>query len=171
MPKYRFNGFGRVTGRKRCRTYVADTVEEAIQKACEDETVVDPHSVEISPEEPATERQLRFARELGLLFKADISKRKMRQLLDTALGLEWMRRIDENLPPTEAQLEFALELGIRVGPGIKRRQLTKMISEVIDDDWPIESAVRQTDSGLLGERLLERMAAEADEGKRKARGR
>lgn len=134
MPEYRFNGFGRTTGRKRCRTYVADTLEEAIQIAHDDGTIVQVPPLEISPEEPATDRQIRFAKELGLPFIPGDTKRHMKKRLDTALEQADKREIERNLAPTEAQLDFAAELCVRVPRGMKRRELSKIIDQALDEE-------------------------------------
>ena len=165
MPKYRFNGFGKKTGRKRCRTYVADTLEEAIQIAHDDGTIVQLPPLEISPEEPATDRQIRFAKELGLPFIPRETKRHIKERLNTALEQADKCEIEKNLAPTEAQLDLAAKLGIRVPRNMKRRELSNIIDDVLDGEPGAdgyEGDARRESPSTLGYDMLERLLASVE---------
>jgi len=134
MPTFKLTGIGRETNRKRVRIYKACNLEEAVKMASRDGTIVDMSQTEIIPEIPATENQIRFAKELGLVFPENISKKAMTELLDNALKQKRYQRIDTKLPPTERQLEFMQEKGIDVPYNITRRELSDIIDKVIDEE-------------------------------------
>ncbi|NIA07652.1 MAG: hypothetical protein GWP14_08485 [Actinobacteria bacterium] len=79
MPQFQIEGYGRNSGRRRKRTYRARTEQEAILKASEDGTIVE--TTKQLPEEPASDRQIAYARGVGLTFPPDITMHEMSDLL------------------------------------------------------------------------------------------
>lgn len=84
MPHFQITGRGRESGRKRKRTYTATDPLAARKLAEEDGTVVDEATV--LPEDPPTEAQVSYARDLGLDFPVDITKAEISDLLDCHLS-------------------------------------------------------------------------------------
>ena len=64
MPHFKVTGVGIKTGRNRTRTYSAFNEDRARQMALDDGT--EPKEIEIIPPEPPSERQLEFARSVGV---------------------------------------------------------------------------------------------------------
>lgn len=86
MPHFEIHGYGRDTGRKRKRTYVADSEEDAMQKASADGTITETVTrVPDPPQEPATEAQKSYARSLGIDFAPEIGKWDISELIQDAL--------------------------------------------------------------------------------------
>ncbi len=79
MSRFRIEGYGRDSGRRRKRIYEGQTEQEAILRASEDGTVVE--TVKQLPEEPASERQIAYAMGVGLTFPPDITMHEMSDLL------------------------------------------------------------------------------------------
>jgi hypothetical protein len=125
LPQYKIPGFGKKTGRKRSKVYVADTLDEALQLAYADETIVDPAAIEVMPEDAATKPQLRFAKKIGVAIPARASKRQARNMLTDAIGDRSM------LPPTYKQIRFARRLGIVIERRMTRDDLSAAIDAVL----------------------------------------
>ncbi|RKY10421.1 MAG: hypothetical protein DRP56_00980 [Planctomycetota bacterium] len=134
MPKFRIPGEGKKTGRARSKVYTADTLEDALEQAYADETIVDIAAAEELPGAKATEKQKRLCSELGIRFPDDTSREYMTNLIDQSLTIPKIRKRYERLPPTKNQLGFAKELGIEVPKKISRNQLSALIDEVLDEE-------------------------------------
>ncbi len=80
MPRFRIEGYGRESGRRRKRTYEGQTEQEAILRASEDGTVVE--TVRQLPDELASERQIAYATGVGLAFPPYTTMREMSDLLN-----------------------------------------------------------------------------------------
>src|SRR5208282_5704676 len=104
MPYFEVHGYGRDTGRKRKRAYVAESEEDAREQASADGTVTEsitrlpdpppaevPRRFEHQPaleQEPATERQKAYARSLGIDFAPDIGIADMSKLIEDAVNAD-----------------------------------------------------------------------------------
>jgi hypothetical protein len=88
MPRYEIVGFGRETGRKRVRIYEAKNVEDVVAMAASEGTIVDMSKIRILPESPATERQLGYARNLGIKIPKNATKSEMTKLISQAVEKE-----------------------------------------------------------------------------------
>ena len=133
--KFRIFGIDRNSGKNRHRTYKANTLEEAINKANIEGIIVEiSRAKEVF--EPPTERQVNFANDLGLYFPKDISKYDMSELLDEALSQKKYQKIAKRLPPTAAQIETAQriadELGIGVPRKLTRMEMSKFLDNIMD---------------------------------------
>jgi len=84
MPRYEVIGTGRGTGRRRKRVYSCLAPQDAAKLANDEGIEVE--TVKSLPEKPATEKQVAYARDLGLSFPNDISKAEMMDLLDAHLS-------------------------------------------------------------------------------------
>jgi hypothetical protein len=135
MTRFRLTGFGRETNRKRVKIYEVENLDEAIIKASKNGTIVDMSQIEILPDIPATEKQIRFAHELGLKFSENISKKNLSLLLTEALTKSKYINIYNNLPPTDGQIELLKEKGIKIPWFSTRRQLSELIDKVIDKEF------------------------------------
>jgi hypothetical protein len=88
MPRYEIVGFGRETGRKRVRIYEAKNKEDVIMMAASEGTIVDMSKIRILPESPATERQLEYAKNLGIKIPKKATKSEMTKLISQAVEKE-----------------------------------------------------------------------------------
>ncbi len=109
MPYYDISGIGIKTNRKRHNRYLADNEEHAIVLAKIDETEVE--LIELVKPGPATEKQIKFAKDLGLSFPADISINEMSSLLSRNLDNEspapsWLLEVAWKLEPTQKGLSL-----------------------------------------------------------------
>jgi hypothetical protein len=83
MPKYTVKGVGRDTGRRRRPVVEAKNEAHARELAEADGTLVE--SIERLPEEPATDAQLAYARDLGISFPDGATKHELSDLLSAHL--------------------------------------------------------------------------------------
>ena len=83
MPRYEVEGYGKKTGRKRKRVYEGADVDDAINRAAADGTLVE--AITRRPDVPATDAQVSYARSLGLVFTADVSKAAISAMIDERL--------------------------------------------------------------------------------------
>jgi predicted DNA-binding transcriptional regulator YafY len=85
MPYYEINGYGRDTGRKRHRVIFGTDEKDALNVASADGTVVETIKP-AGPEhnEPATEKQKRYAKLLGAVFPDSISKDDISKMITAA---------------------------------------------------------------------------------------
>jgi hypothetical protein len=88
MPRYEVVGFGRETGRKRVRIYEAKNKEDAIMMAASEGTVVDVNKIRILPESPATERQIEYAKNLGIKIPQNATKSELTKLISQVVEKE-----------------------------------------------------------------------------------
>jgi hypothetical protein len=95
MPRYEVVGFGRETGRKRVRIYEAKNKEDVIMMAASEGTIVDMSKIRILPESPATERQLEYAKNLGIKIPKDATKSEMTKLISQAVEKEMTNKDDD----------------------------------------------------------------------------
>ena len=84
MPDFEIRGKGRDTGRKRKRVYSAPDEATAKRLAEDDGTLIEA-IVEIPPE-PATDRQLTYAKDLGISIPPDVSKADLSDLISLTVG-------------------------------------------------------------------------------------
>ncbi len=102
MPYFDVVGFGRDSGRRRERRYHGKNEDDAINVASADGTIVE--TISLVPSAPATERQLKYARDLGLSFPENITIEAMSDLLRCHLS--------EDEPCPAWLWEYALEIGL-----------------------------------------------------------
>ena len=103
MPTFLVTGLGRDTGRKRQRTFGAKDEVHARSLAEADGTTV--QSIERLPDEPATEKQLAYAKDLGISVPAGATKEDVSDLLDA--------RLEHDKPADARHLGFADRYGVR----------------------------------------------------------
>jgi hypothetical protein len=87
MARYEIHGFGRDTGRRRRHVYDAATEALALEAAAKDGTVTE--SVELMPDDgggPATDRQIAYARDLGIDFSANVTRHAISEMIDGVLN-------------------------------------------------------------------------------------
>ncbi|XOF35199.1 MAG: SAP domain-containing protein [Candidatus Electrothrix sp. YB6] len=80
---FEIQGVGTKTGRKRKKIYSVFSKEEAIQKALADGTT--PEEIIELPQEPATQKQIDFANDLGIIIPNEPSLRMMSVLISEAI--------------------------------------------------------------------------------------
>lgn len=93
MPKFLVVGIGQETGRKRQRTFEAKDEARARSLAEADGTIVE--SAQKLPDDPPTEKQLAYAKDLGISIPPGATKEEVSDLLDVHL---------ENDKPADARL-------------------------------------------------------------------
>jgi len=79
MPSYEIKGKGKDTGRKRKRIFTAPNEEEAKQLAEADGTLVE--EIKEIPPDPPTERQLDYAKDLGISIPSNATKDDLSDLI------------------------------------------------------------------------------------------
>ncbi len=126
MPRYEVVGFGRETGRKRVRIYETKNKEDAIMMTSSEGTIVEVNKIRILPEPPATERQIEYAKYLGLKIPKNVTKNELSILISQAEDDDW---------PTKKQLQKARKLGINISKNITSDELDELIS---DKEFEIE---------------------------------
>lgn len=121
MPSYEIKGKGKDSGRKRTRVYSAMNEDAAKQLAEIDGTTVE-EFVELPPD-PPTERQLEYAKDLGIAIPVDATKGDVSDLISMNL--------DEDKPASERHREFARRFGIEVSRYIGKRDLFDRIQAAL----------------------------------------
>lgn len=117
MPDYEIKGKGKDTGRKRKRIYSAANEQEARELATSDGTLVE--EVNELPPEPPTERQLDYAKDLGITIPANATKDDLSDLISL--------KVDRDKPATERQKNFARTYGVEITKYIGKKALFNRI--------------------------------------------
>jgi hypothetical protein len=121
MPNYEIKGKGKDTGRKRKRIYAAINELEATRLAEVDGTLVD-EITEIPPE-PPTEKQLEYARDLGILIPANATKEDVSDLISL--------KVDRDKSATERHKKFGKAYGIEFTDYIGKKSLFNRIQAAL----------------------------------------
>ena len=117
MPSYEVHGKGKDTGRKRNRIYSAFNEKEARQLAESDGTLVE-QVIEVPPE-PPTDRQLKYAQDLGITIPENASKDDLRDLIS--------QKVDHDKPSTKRHRKFAQTYGLETTQYIGKKSLFNKI--------------------------------------------
>ena len=117
MPLYEVKGKGKDTGRKRKRTYSAANELEAKRLAEVDGTLVD--EITEMPPEPPTERQLDYAKDLGISIPANASKDDVSDLISL--------KVDRDRPATERHKNFGRMYNLEFSDFIGKKRLFSRI--------------------------------------------
>lgn len=102
MPKFKVRGTGVDSGRSRTRTYTAKDEDEAREMAEADGTAVG--GIEELPPEPPTDRQLAYAKNLGIKIPADATKDELSDLISC--------KVDEDSRASPQLLAIAADYGV-----------------------------------------------------------
>ncbi len=117
MPIYAVKGRGIETGRKRSRSFHAKNEAEARILAEKDGTTVE--EIEELPPEPATEKQIEYAKELGISIPESISLNDLSDLIT--------RTVRKDKPTTERHRSFGKIFGIEVSEYVGKKELFNRI--------------------------------------------
>ena len=120
MPTFEITGKGEDTGRRRRRLYSAPNEAEARRLAKDDGTLIE--TVAKIPSEPPTERQLDFAKDLGISIPADATKEDLSNLIS--------RKLDES------RLDYARNRGVSIPSNATKEELSDILSLKGDRDKP-----------------------------------
>lgn len=132
MPFFDVVGIGKHTKRKRSKRFKAK-VEERARVVAEKDGIVIESITKLTPG-PATERQLSYARDLGLSFPENINVEEMSHLIS--------RKVEDDLETPHWLLEWALtqfpeESGLAISQYIGLRNLLRfLIYKYTEDDDP-----------------------------------
>lgn len=121
MPKFEVRGKGRSSGRRRKRVYSATTDQEAWLLAENDGTEVE--DVAQLPPEPATERQIEYAKDLGISIPANATKADLSDLISLT--------VDRDKPATTRHRKFADRYGVETTEYIGKKALFDQIQNVL----------------------------------------
>jgi hypothetical protein len=121
MPNYEINGKGKNTGRKRKRIYFASSEMEARQLA-EDDGMLAEEVIELPPE-PPTERQLEYAKGLGISIPPNATKNDLSDLISI--------KVEKDKPSTERHRTFAKAYGIEITDYIGKKALFDRIQAAL----------------------------------------
>lgn len=121
MPSYEIKGKGKDTGRKRKRIFTAPNEEEARQLAEADGTLVE-EITEIPPD-PPTERQLDYAKDLGISIPSNATKDDLSDLISL--------KVDRDKPATERHKKFARMYGLGFTDYIGKKALFSRIQAAL----------------------------------------
>jgi hypothetical protein len=82
-----------------------------------------------SIDKPPTEKQLEFARSLGVNLPENATRRQVSRMIDEAL---------DNAPASEGQKQFLRNLGVDVPPGITRNQMSLLLDTALDLKYKVQ---------------------------------
>ena len=117
MPDFKVIGVGIETGRNRTRTYSAFNEDRARQMALADGT--EPKRIEIMPSQPPTERQLEFARNVGINVPAGATADEVSDLLSIYQ--------DRDKPATDRHRSFADYYEVETTQYVGKKKLFRLI--------------------------------------------
>jgi hypothetical protein len=121
MPSFEVTGRGRESGRPRKRAYVAISESLARQLAEDDGTIVD--GISELPSEPPTERQVHYARSLGIKIPGGASSLELSDLI--------FLKVDGDMPSSEQERDLARNYGIEVTKFIGKASIFDRIQTVL----------------------------------------
>lgn len=91
--------------------------------------------------DPATQTELKVARQLGISVSSDIARYQIRRLIDRANGVE-EKKVYKNIPATYKQIRFAKRLGIKNAEFMRKDQLSDEIDlSLAQKDPPTRSNI------------------------------
>lgn len=122
MPGYEVIGKGKDTGRRRRRIYRSSSESGARKLAEEDGTIVE--KINELPPDPPTERQLDYARDLGIFVPPNATKNDVSDLISI--------KVDNDKPSTARHRSFARLYGLKPTEYIGKKQLFDQIKYVLD---------------------------------------
>ena len=102
MPHYKIKGHGKDSGRSRTRTYKAKDEASVFEVADADGTVID--SLEELPPEPPTDRQVAYAKDIGVKIPSGITKSELSDLISC--------KVEDDTPAEQTLINIAREYGI-----------------------------------------------------------
>lgn len=115
MPYFKISGMGKESNRKRTKRYKAKDETAAKLMAETEGTIVE--AIEYEKPEPATDRQINYAKDLGLSFPPDININEMSNLIskkvdDDRDAPNWLLEYVLNIFPEENDLSITKYIGI-----------------------------------------------------------
>ncbi|MDX1813546.1 MAG: hypothetical protein R3319_02040 [Candidatus Bathyarchaeia archaeon] len=102
MPQYKIKGHGKDSGRSRTRTYKAK--DEASVRALAESDGTGIKSLEELPPELPTERQVAYAKDLGIKIPPEITKNELSDLISC--------KVEDDTPASKTLINIAKEYGI-----------------------------------------------------------
>jgi hypothetical protein len=127
MPTFFIEGKGKDTGRKRTRTRET-TDEEHARALGEEEGIIVEKITRLpdQPPDPPTDRQLAYAKHLGIPIPANATKQDVSTLID--------RAVNDDPPATTADIQLAKSLGVPVHPYIGQTALYDRLAEALGSE-------------------------------------
>jgi hypothetical protein len=122
MPRYSISGKNKQTGRKRTRVYDARTETHARTMAEVEGTEIE--SVIAIPSDQPTERQLAYAKDLGIQVPSDVSKQEVSDLID--------RCVNEDEAPDSESLILAERYEIHFTRFTGKREIASRIYRILN---------------------------------------
>ena len=83
---------------------------------------------------PPTEKQLDYAKKLGVEIPTGVSRKELSRLIDEAL---------DDAPATPGQIEFLHDLGISCPPNMRRRQMSLLLDTALDLEAKVAERVQR----------------------------
>lgn len=126
MPRYEVIGKSKVSKRRRKRIYSAINEQEARQLAESDDTFIDGAFIEEIvelPPEPPTERQLDYARDLGIQIPDGATKNDLSVMISM--------KVDQDNPATDRHKSFAKKYAVEVSQFIGKKALFDCIQAAL----------------------------------------
>ena len=122
MMRYEIKGKGKDTGRKRKRVYMAKNEQDAIQLAEDDGTIIE--EIKELPPDPPTERQLDYAKDLGIAIPPDATDDDVSNLISM--------KVNRDKPATERHIGYARGYGIEPSRYIGKKSLFDQIQAALN---------------------------------------
>jgi hypothetical protein len=166
MPDFEIVGKCKDTGRKRQRIYTAENESEARSKAEADGTIIE--SIRELPPEPATERQLSYAKDLGISIPSNPTKNEMIYLISKAVdppasktqmyclnehGIQLDKYTFESIEKVVATLDKELQ---QVNRELARWYMYSVIRYLTKGNWntPDKSGVSKEQSYVMADKII-----------------
>lgn len=123
MALYHVTGTGIASGRARRKVVKAYHEQQALELARE--SGMEPHAVERLPDAPATERQLAYAKDLGITIHDGATLREISSLISI------QERKDK--PARTGLIDIARDLGVDAHDHIGKRELFRLVANTLAD--------------------------------------
>jgi len=123
MPRYEVKGKVKESNRSRKRVYLAYDESEARTMAEADGTIVE--SVIVLPDDPPTEAQLSYAKDLGIIVPENATKKDVSDMISC--------RVDHDKPATDRHKSFARMYRVEHTEFVGKRMLFNMIFASLQD--------------------------------------
>jgi hypothetical protein len=99
---------------------------------------VEPKSDATTPKQseskPPTEKQLEYARDLGIQIPENVTRQQLSRMIDEAI---------DNAPATEGQKEFLRNLGVKIPDDIRRQQMSMLLDAALDLKSQVQEEARR----------------------------
>jgi hypothetical protein len=117
-----------------CHSEVLVQTAEQVADLLFNEIPIEPENPAKPEIKPPTEKQLAFARNLGVKIPVGVNRKELGRLIDEAL---------DDAPATPGQIEFLEDLGIKCPPNIRSKQMSLLLDTALGLEAQVQEGVQR----------------------------